>query len=468
MIDLPKPGAYVVRAPDADAFSGSVVQHWLDSQEETPFKACLWLTARPTRLVRQLLEPYLLNTASAPKGLDVISVRRLLGKGSTSSGMRDLCRSLNTVLALKPALVVIDHAALWFQNTGEELANRNPMAQMHLLQQWARYARAHVVAPVENELPEWCTFADGLAEVDSRGQFEFQPWWPTQWGMQTSLWNEPSGFSELPMHQVLDSRQFSQLKQLAQTCHQLRFGGNPLHGLHVQAHGEISPRDASVLLRMGADTVWMKKERIDSWLGVPAGRVEVLTPPDMLPAMQDSSFARDLHEVFMPGQLTVVPNPVFSTRGLMMLQLARRWGMHCTLVRLSLLPHIAAQTALRLANWSHATCVFTATREAIYLLKTSLAEPEETAYRQWLESCFREKLSVLFSGDIQFQGEETQVQLLTELHEEPEPLTFDELMGNDTDEEARLAELWNHAQQMPDSKRPWGHRLDALLAGEMK
>ena len=36
MIDLPKPGAYVVRAPHANHFSQGLVQHWLGSQEETP------------------------------------------------------------------------------------------------------------------------------------------------------------------------------------------------------------------------------------------------------------------------------------------------------------------------------------------------------------------------------------------------------------------------------------------------
>lgn len=465
MIDLPKPGAYVVRAPKASEFSASVVQHWLHAQEETPFKACLWLTARPAADIRRLLEPHLLSRSTMLNGLDVISLRSLANRGQAFTGVRQLCRALNTVLVLKPALVIIEQAGLWFQNAGEALEHRNPMAQMHLLQQWARHAKAHVLTPVEDTLPDWCTFADGLADVDEQGQFEFRPWWPTQWGMQTSLWNDSDSLSALPLHQVLDSSQFASLKQLAQTCHHLRFDAGHAQGLHVQAHGEISIRDASVLLRMGADTVWLKKEKLDTWLGVSPAQIQPLTAGDTPLNPQDSGFSRDLHEVFMPGLLTVVANPVFASQGLMMLQLARRWNLHCILTRLSLLPHMTAQTALRLANWSHATCVFTATREAVYLMKIELSEPTEQAYRQWLESCFREKLSALFSGDIQFLGEHTQTQLLTELNEELEPLSAEQLLGDAPNEAARLAELWNEHSHSPDSARPWAQRLNRLLAG---
>ncbi len=468
MIDLPKPGAYVVRAPHANRFSQGFVQHWLDSQEETQFKSCLWLTASPKNEVRSLLEPYLLKRAKAPKGLDVVSVRNLWAKGHAKNGIRQLCRSLNTLCVLKPALVIIEHAELWFDESDEPLNRQNPLAQMRLLHQWAGHAQAHVVTTVQGDLPEWSTFADGLADVSDKGEFEFRPWWPSQWGLQTNLWNDTNQVSKLPTHHVLDSAVFNSLKKLAQACHSLRFETDRQLGIHVQAHGEMSAQDASILLRMGADTVWLQEENIENWLGLSAGQLDHSASYQPTQNNHDQTFARDLHEVFMPGLLTVVANPTFATQGLMMLQLAKQWSMHCTLTRLSLMRHMSAQTALRLANWSQATCMFTATREAIYLMKVWASEPDETSYRNWLESCFKENLSVLFSGDIQFLGEETQSELLADLHEELEPLSVQELMGSGENEPVKLAELWNEAPEALMQNRPWTQRMNALFGEEAK
>lgn len=465
MIDLPKPGAYVVRAPDAIGFSHNLVQHWLDSQEETPFKSCLWLTASPQNEVREMLRPYLLKRVQAPKGLDVVSIGKLLGKNNTKNGIRQLCRSLDTLCVLQPALVIIEHAELWFDHGEESLEKLNPMAQMRLLHQWAGHAQAHVVTPVQDDLPDWSVFADGLADVSNLGEFEFCPWWPTQWGLKTSLWNEHSEISKIETHQVLDSNQFSDIKSLVHTCHSLRFGNNQLECIHVQSHGELSTQDASVLLRMGADTVWLQPESIETWLGLSAHQIRKPNPVDLLGTANAGNFARDLHEVFMPGQLTVIDNPTFSTRGLMLLQLATRWKVHCTMTRFSLMRHMTAQTALRLANWSQATGMFTATREAIYVMRLWEQEPDETHYRQWLESCFRENMAVLFSGDIQFMSENTQRDLLADLHEELEPLSVQELMGEDFNESDQLAELWDNTPDALNLDRPWMKRMGRLLDG---
>lgn len=465
MIDLPTPGAYVVRAPHAALFAHSLVQHWLNSQGETPFKSCLWLTTNTQSEVRNLLEPYLLKRSQAPKGLDVVSVRNLWAKGHATHGIRQLCRSLNSLCVLKPALVIVEHAELWFNDSEEPLPRRSPMAQMRLLNKWAVHARAHVVTPVQGDLPEWSTFADGLADVSDRGEFEFRPWWPTQWGLQTNLWNDQSQFSQIPVHQVLDSRRFGNLKSLAQACHHLRYGEAPQQGIHIQAHGEITPQNASTLLRMGADSVWTNSENIETWLGIPTSQIHQAQPGELQTLSHEAGFARDLHEVFMPGLLTVVANPTFAVHGLMMLELAKRWSMHCTITRLSLMRHMTAQTALRLANWSKATCVFTATREAIYVLKIWATEPDESEYRHWLDSCFRENLNVLFSGDIQFIGEDTQAALLADLHEELEPLSVEDLMGEDLNEAPRLAELWHGSAEALNHDRPWMQRLNKLITG---
>ncbi|MCR2747106.1 hypothetical protein [Limnobacter parvus] len=465
MIDLPKPGAYVVRAPNAKSFSQGLVQYWLNSQEETPFKACLWLTASPHKEVRSLLEPYLRKRSKALKGLDVVSVKNLPGKTGSQNGVRQLCRSMDSLCVLQPALVVLEHADMWFDHGDELLHERNPMSQMRLLNQWALHAQAHVVTPVQGDLPDWGVFADGLADVTDQGDFEFRPWWPTQWGLQTNLWTDNALLPQLKIHHVLDSQTFSGLNELAQACHSLRFGNNEMEGIHVQAHGDISRQEASVLLRMGADSVWLQQESIENWLGFSSEKITKTRPQELPRGSHSANFARDLHEVFMPGLLTVIPNPTFAVHGLMMMQLAKRWSVSCTMTRLSLMRHMTAQTALRLANWSQATCMFTATREAIYVLKLWAVEPDETTYRAWLESCFRENIAVLFSGDIQFLGEQTQADLLSDLYKELEPLSVEDLMGHDFNEPAKLAELWNDAPEALSNDRPWTKRMGQLLRG---
>jgi hypothetical protein len=469
MIDLPKPGAYVVRTPNARIFSQVMVQHWLDSQEDTPFKSCLWLTASPQHEVHSMLEPYLKARKSALKGLDIVSIRNLWAKGHAKNGIRQLCRSLNTLCVLQPALIIIEHAELWFDDSKESLDKRNPLAHMRLLHQWTRHAKAHVITPIQGDLPEWSVFADGLLDVGPLGEVEFRPWWPTQWGLQTNLWTEPSQLVRIQTQIILDTELFSNLKVLAQACHRLRFGSTHLQGIHIQAHGELSTQDASVLLRMGADSVWFIVEKIETWLGLDSAQLQKLDP-DFLSRqtpllLTPDLFARDLHEVFMPGLLTIVSSKTFSRHGLMMLQLSKRWDLKCTITRLSLMRHMTAKTALRLANWAMATCVFTATREAIYVLKIWSEDPDEHAHRTWLESCFRENLNVLFSGDIQFIGENSQSTLLADLYEEPEPISIENLIEEDLDEPELLAELWDESPETLTLKRPWSQRMHQLLNG---
>ena len=121
MIDLPKPGAYVVRTAQANNFSKNLVLNWLGFPAISPMKACLWLTASPNNEVQSLLEPYLLKRADATKGLDVVSVRDMVQKGCPTNSIRQLCRSLNTLSILQPTLVILEHAELWFNNSQEPL-----------------------------------------------------------------------------------------------------------------------------------------------------------------------------------------------------------------------------------------------------------------------------------------------------------------------------------------------------------
>ncbi|HEX4844100.1 MAG TPA: hypothetical protein VFV57_10550 [Limnobacter sp.] len=461
MFDLPKPGVYVVRAPNADACAMAVVEHWLLSQEDTRYKACLWLTGIAQNAVRDMLHPHM-RKHRAPRGLDVISVRDLRKQADDAGGIRTLCRSLDTLRVLDPALVIVEHADLWFQSTSMPLDQRNPMDQLRLLHQWALHANAHVLLPVQQDLPAWGVFADGLADVDALFQFEFRPWWPTAYGLHSSLWNEPESLAAVDVHHVVDAAHCESTGQLARLCHSLRFAEAGPCAIHVLGRHQVSEQDASVLLRLGADTVLHDGAQLSTWVGVPETRLQALSTELMDAYVANRHFARDLHEVFMPGMLTVLPTPEFARQGLMLLKLAKRWHVHCSLARMSLMPHMTARTALKLIDWNVSACVFTASREALYILKLWPSEPDDHTLRDWLEACFREPLAVLFSGDVIFSDAQ-QEDLLRDLHEELEPLQVADLLDDDL-QELDLEMLWRD-ESNAGRERPWTTRLTKMIQG---
>ncbi|WP_370260856.1 hypothetical protein [Limnobacter sp.] len=462
MFDLPKAGVYVVRANQAETCATRMVEHWLRTRKQERFKSCLWMSASPQHTLRAVLEPHLSSRRRAPKGLDVVSVRQLLKHPQHDAGVRTLCRSLDTLLVLKPALVIIERADLWFNNPDLPVEQRNPLEQMRLLHQWARYANAHVLLPVEGELPNWGVFADGLADVSDALELEFRPWWPSAHALQSDLWNEPGSLPALTNHKVVDLRLCPSLGAVARLCHSLRFEHAGPLGVHVVGAEGLNSRDASVLLRMGADTVLPNEQDLPECTGVPTAQLQHLDSELVEQQHTSDYFAKDLHEVFMPGMVRVLPAPLFARQGFMLLTLATHWDVHCTVTRLSLMPHMTAKTALKLADWANSACVYTATREALYSIKLWPSVPDEATYRAWLESCFREALPALFSGDVLFEGVQRDA-LLRDLHEELEPLNVGALLDDDL-QEADLEVIWGNESDAV-AARPWSARLDALLKG---
>ncbi len=464
MIHFAKPGTYVIKADSAKSFAQSLVAQWLDAQDQSKFKGCLWFTTRPQQEVRDFIEPHMDKPHSFLKGLDVVSTRSMLKQGSKKATVKHLCRSLESLTVLKPVLIVLEAPSLWLNNTEEALDQRNAHAHMRLLNRWANHANACVVTPVETEAPRWAVFADGYADVTIGGEFEYKPWWPTDWGVQTDLWNNIDALRTLPTHHLIDATQCGGLKEVATICHHLRFGQQEQAGIHVLANETISTQDASVLLRLGADCVNLgEQEDHLSNYGISPEQVRRFDPDNKPSVTGNFKFGQDLHEVFMPGMLTIVDNQVFAREGLMMLQLAEHWNMHLSLTRLSLLPHMSAQTALRLCNWTEGTCVFTATREAVYIMKLWIEQPEEQHYNEWLGNCFREETNVLFSGGIQFEGASQQSALFTDLYDELEPVQHHTLPENEIKAPDALTDVWVENPLIRDPARPWMQRIHALI-----
>lgn len=464
MIDLAKPGTYVVKADSAREFAHTLIQDWLESQGGSKFKGCLWLTTRSQHEVREIIQPHLGKPHPFLKGLDVVSSRAMLKQGDNKATVRQLCRALESLTVLKPVLIVLEEPNIWFNNADDSIDQRNALSHMRILNRWANHAKACVVASVENEAPRWAVFADGYADVSQNGAFEYRPWWPTTWGIQTDLWNTGEDLQALTTHHLVQTQHCESLKDVARICHHLRFGTQSQAGIHVQADKDLSMQDASVLLRLGADSVSLDPDSTQSpTRNMAPEHIQTFTPGHSLAFDMDSKFGQDLHEVFMPGMLTILNNQVFSREGLMLLTLAEHWQMHLSLTRLSLLPHMSAQTALRLCNWTEGTCVFTATREAVYAMKLWVQPPTDKAYDEWLGNCFRENIHVLFSGEIQFTGQAQQAALFQDLHNEMEPIQVNELPENEINAPDALTDVWVENPLIRDPARPWMQRFHGLI-----
>ena len=464
MIEFAKPGTYVLKADSASGLAQSLVAQWLEAQDNSKFKGCLWFTTRPQQEVREIIEPHLDKPYSFLKGLDVVSTRAMLKRAEDKITVKHLCRSLESLAVLKPVLIVLEEPELWLNNAQDTLDQRNALAQMRLLNRWANHANACVVTPVETQAPRWAVFADGYADMSLDGEFEYKPWWPTDWGVQTDLWNSVDDLCALNTHHSIDATQFNELKDVATICHQLRFGTQEQVGIHVLANDSMSTQDASVLLRLGADSVCLKAgaEQFPPY-GIASAQLQPFSPDNQSTSASDVKFGQDLHEVFMPGMLTILNNQVFSREGLMMLPLAEHWNMHLSLTRLSLLPHMSAQTALRLCNWTEGTCVFTATREAVYIMKLWVKKPDEQHYTEWLNSCFREDTKVLFSGQIQFVDASQKAALFIDLHDELEPVEQHDLPENEIKAPDALTDVWTENPLIRDPARPWMQRIHSLI-----
>jgi hypothetical protein len=457
MLSFECPGVYVVRAHSADQFAQSTVEAWLNTNGLSPYTSCLWLTARPQNDIQTSLRFYL-DQKNAPhlKGLNVVSIRPLFTHGGGPEGIRQLCRALNSMIVLKPALVVIEHADLWFDQGNEPLEHSHPFADMALLQRWAKHANAHIVLPCSENLAPWSVFASGLTSLNESGHMEFSPWWRKARGFVSQLWNHtPATQHGLLLH----AKQFASPKHLAIRVHRLRNTHPSDYDIQVRTQGEIHEHDAPALLRLGADAVHLEDPR--------QPHIQTQTPHRELTSEAPlEHFAQDLHEALMPGQLTLHGNVQFATYCTMMRQLGEHWGMHSSLTRLSLLPHISPIVAVRLINFGISAGLFTLHNDSLYAFKWWATPPSDEQVLKWLKSSFHDALSSAFAGDIHILNTEGQDTMLSTLYNNPTLLPLDTLRNQGFEAPAPLSDLWTELSTHTTAPRPWTKRLNTWLSQE--
>lgn len=455
-------GVYIVRTQDARQFAATCVLDWVKNPQSSRFRSCLWLTTQPVKTIEAILKPHLQSSNKALRGLDVISVRKLSPAQRKKASAKTLCKSLDTLSVLSPRLVVVEDMGLWLNTRPDKLLESSPLFQLGTLQSWAHLRAASVMLPLEESLPPWSAFVDGLADETPEHDTLFKPWWPTPWGKISGLWNDTNFKNPQTRHLVFDLNQTKNLGQLAKYVYMQRFLHKQAVYIHALLNASVSPTQAALLLRLGADTVVSETAGWSAEFGLPTQQTQA-TQPDLLSKSGFADdFAKDFQEILTPGQLCLVTSERFCASAVMLIKVSKRWGFECSLTRLSLLNHVTAHDAASLIDLHTLQACALATQEAIYLFRIWTIAPSDERLEQWVEDSFKGPNAAIFGGLMHYTQATAQIQLLHTLWADTQVLTQAELELPIHDDIQTLTDVW--VQTDPAQRQqPWTENLNRLF-----
>ncbi len=468
-MDALNPGVYVIQTRSVESLTKHWLRLWLNNKHNGQFKGCLWLTGQPAHEVQDFLAPFLKGPKRNTRGLDVISIRPTLKNGKADTDIRGLCRALDTHLLLTPNLVLIERPDLWIHCDRISLTESSPLRQMMLLQSWAAFHKASVILPLAGRLSSWAAFADGLANWDAQAGKTTRSWWTQPWGKMCNLWGDLSEDADPAVSKIgIRLTKAEHLHFLARRVYQLRFQNTEPCDIHVVSNGLISEAENTMLLRMGANTIITDEVRWrQSHAELAEERIQWIPDYSHDDAEQSNShFAQDLHEALTPGQLVLLSSRDFSVNCLQVIHQAARWGIFCTITRLSLLNHVTASQAARLLNPLETRASALATLDGVYLFRVWASPPDTTALNNWLSECFQDDRATLFGGLVHYDEKQAQIELLRALSKEREALSAIDLEPKDLGEQTSLIDVWRDDPARGRLKRPWMRRLEKLLQME--
>lgn len=467
-MDTLRPGVYVIRTQSAETLTQHWLRLWLNNKHNGQFNACLWLTNQPATEIQNFLSPFLKGPKRNTRGLDVISTRPTLKQGRAGTDIRGLCRALDTHMLLSPSLVVIERPDLWINCERISLVESSPLRQMMLLQRWAAFHKAVVVLPLVGRLTSWAAFADGLGQLEAQSTRLVHSWWTTQWGKTSELWGD------LPDRRAAQGSRFGirlskaeHLPFLARSVYQLRFQRAEPCEISVVSRHFLSEAENTMLLRLGANAVITDEKAWQLAQGESTDGIEWLA--DHAHEQTEpigSHFAQDLHEALTPGQLVLLSSRDFAVNCLEVIAQAERWGLCCTITRLSLLNHVTASQAARLLNPLETRASALATLDGVYLFRVWSGQPDSDSLGDWLSGCFQDDRSTLFGGLVHYHDAHAQIELLRAISREREALSSIDLEPKDLGERTSLIDVWRDDPARGRLRRPWMRRLEKLLQME--
>lgn len=448
------PGVYTLRTSLATDLALNLSSFWLLGEQFQRFKSVLWISLEAKEVLYPQVLPLLETTVAHPRGFNLLSIKYSVDNQKIRGGSDHFTDMLSSLLVFNPSLILVEGLDHWLGASSEPLLKQNPILQTRYLRKWCRETNTSVVSITDGELPIWSGFCDGLADVSVEGTLLSESWWNEGPAFVSTLWNGKD-YPHTPENtRTLRNTDFSNVGVLAKAIYQHRFVAGDDRFLRVETSSPQVYSKAPVLIRLGADQVSMAPAEQPKT----AASVEPLT--QLTPELE-ASFTNTLHETFTPGQLTAVSTQQFAIHGLMLLDLSRTWGVHCSLSRMSLMPHINATQAGKMLDLGNLQSCVTITAEAFYFFRFWPAEPQEEAMNQWLISCFQTPIQSLFVGQVHYTDERQVLSVLRDISLQEEAVTLIDL---DLSWEAApdISNIW-HEGNLTESQRPWLPRLRKLL-----
>lgn len=452
------PGVYTLRTSKATDLALNLSSFWLLGEQFQQFKSVLWISLEADQVLYPQVIPMLESTVVHPRGFNLISIKSSVENQKIRGGSDHFTDMLSSLLVFNPSLILVEGLDNWLGAASEPLLNRNPILQTRYLRKWCRQTHTSVVSITDRELPIWSGFCDGLAEVSVEGTLLSESWWNEGSAFVSTLWNPPE-YPHTPSNTLtLTNTDFDNVGDLAKAIYKHRFVDGDERFLRIHTHSPQVYSKAPVLIRMGADQVCMAQSSLPNSNTQPELKTELKS--DLSPELE-ASFTNTLHETFTPGQLTAVSTEQFAIHGLMLLDLSRTWGIHCSLSRMSLMPHVSAIQAGKLLDLGQLQSCVTITVEAFYFFRFWPAEPQEETMNQWLVNCFQGPIQSLFVGQVHYTDERQMLSVLRDISLQEQAVT---LMDLDLAWEAAsdIANIWQEGQ-ISEGKRPWLPRLRKLL-----
>jgi hypothetical protein len=449
------PGVYTLRTGQATELALNLSSFWLLGEQYQAFKSVLWISLEADKVLYPQVMPLLESAVRHPRGFNLISIKNSVADQTIRGGSDHFTDMLSSLLVFSPSLILVEGLNNWLGAASEPLLNRNPILQTRYLRKWCRETKTSVVSIVDGALPIWSGFCDGLADVSVEGSLLSESWWNEGEKFVSTLWNVADLQHTSANMRVLKNSDFRNVGVLAKAIYQHRFVNGDDRFLRVETSIPQVYSKAPVLIRLGADQVAMTP---NSPAVTPSTANKSLT--DLVPEVE-ANFTNTLHETFTPGQLTAVSTEQFAINGMMLLDLSRTWGVHCSLSRMSLMPHINATQAGKMLDLGNLQSCLTITSEAFYFFRFWPSEPQEAELYAWLSSCFQTPIQSLFVGQVHYTDERQQLSVLRDISLQMEAFTLPEL---DLGWEAApdISKLWQEGN-LTEYQRPWLPRLRKLL-----
>ncbi len=306
------PGIYCIRCHSTVDLMTHFVSQWVEHRKHTEFLAqlptiqsFLWISNQPKETLRTALRAPLNHVKAYKKNLNVFHVSASKPQEATEV----LVEMIEQVCMIQPSLVVIENLNQWLKVSPKQANSHTVMTLIQRLSNWCFNNQLYFIVTIEDQLPIWCTFTQGLRNVGNNGQIELTQWWQTDWGYYSQLWHaNPLNASNAL---IFELNHFKRLSQLAYHLYHARQNTTSDQILSVACDQTI-PVQPSLLILLGADLIVFNNTPAPN--RIPTTQT-VYDPKHTHEAQSEKDFGLVFQETLSPGELKFQQPKHFSLIG---------------------------------------------------------------------------------------------------------------------------------------------------------